>query len=154
MNSHGRCQKTVCADDSIFTKTVLPVRSEVTAVMECRFRSLRNCISKKEYLQGDKGMAPRHLEVWLQYRLPRNSRCFSRLFREKPEFYGENPIAKRFGMGFSQATVHALDRACTAATKCRTDKKQDMNWFRIYLNGIMVHIKNFRKRGICYGILG
>ena len=37
------------------------------------------------------------------------------LFREKPEFYGENPIAKRFGMGFSQATVHALDRACTVA---------------------------------------
>ena len=33
----------------------------------------------------------------------------------KPEFYGENPIAKRFGMGFSQATVHALDRACTVA---------------------------------------
>ena len=31
----------------------------------------------------------------LQYRLPRNSRCFSRLFREKPEFYGENPIARR-----------------------------------------------------------
>ncbi len=31
------------------------------------------------------------------------------------EFYGENPIAKRFGMGFSQATVHALDRACTVA---------------------------------------
>ena len=60
-------------------------------------------------------MVLRHLEVWLQYRLPRNSRCFSRLFREKPEFYGENPIAKRFGMGFSQATVHALDRACTVA---------------------------------------
>ena len=35
---------------------------------------------------------------------------------EKPEFYGENPIAKRFGMGFSQATVHALDRACTVAS--------------------------------------
>ena len=34
---------------------------------------------------------------------------------KKPEFYGENPIAKRFGMGFSQATVHALDRACTVA---------------------------------------
>ncbi len=33
----------------------------------------------------------------------------------EPEFYGENPIAKRFGMGFSQATVHALDRACTVA---------------------------------------
>ena len=32
------------------------------------------------------------------------------------EFYGENPIAKRFGMGFSQATVHALDRACTVAS--------------------------------------
>ena len=108
-------QKTVCADDSIFTKTVLPVRSEVTAVMECQFRSLRNCISKKEYLQGDKGTVLWHLEVWLQYRLPRNSRCFSRLFREKTEFYGENPIAKRFGMGFSQATVHALDRACTVA---------------------------------------
>ena len=53
----------------------------------------------------------------LQYRPARNSRRFSRLFREKPEFYGENPIAKRFGMGFSQATVHALDRACTVARK-------------------------------------
>ena len=52
----------------------------------------------------------------LQYRPARNSRRFSRLFREKPEFYGENPIAKRFGMGFSQATVHALDRACTVVT--------------------------------------
>ena len=38
-------------------------------------------------------MVLRHLAVWLQYRLPRNSRCFSRLFREKTEFYGENPIA-------------------------------------------------------------
>ena len=37
-------------------------------------------------------------------------------FAAKPEFYGENPIAKRFGMGFSQATVHALDRACTVAS--------------------------------------
>ena len=39
----------------------------------------------------------------------------TRVLRRKPEFYGENPIAKRFGMGFSQATVHALDRACTVA---------------------------------------
>ena len=58
-------QKTVCADDSIFTKTVLPVRSEVTAVMECQFRSPGNCISKKEYLQGDKGMVLRHRSVCL-----------------------------------------------------------------------------------------
>ncbi|MEE1041660.1 MAG: hypothetical protein U0L10_13280, partial [Lachnospiraceae bacterium] len=36
-------------------------------------------------------------QLWLQYRPARNSRRFSRLFREKPEFYGENPIAKRFG---------------------------------------------------------
>ena len=55
-------------------------------------------------------------QLWLQYRPARNSRRFSRLFREKPEFYGENPIAKRFEMGFSQATVHALDRACTVAS--------------------------------------
>ena len=37
--------------------------------------------------------------IWslaLQYRPARNSRRFSRLFLEKPEFYGENPIAKRF----------------------------------------------------------
>ncbi len=40
----------------------------------------------------------------------------SKLEALKPEFYGENPIAKRFGMGFSQATVHALDRACTVAS--------------------------------------
>ena len=32
---------------------------------------------------------------------------------KKTGFYGENPIAKRFGMGFSQVTVHALERACT-----------------------------------------
>ena len=34
--------------------------------------------------------------------------CF---FREKPGFYNENPIAQRFGMGFSYVTIHALDRA-------------------------------------------
>ena len=39
--------------------------------------------------------------------------AFLRAFREKPEFYGENPIAQRVGMGFSQVTIHALDRACT-----------------------------------------
>ena len=42
---------------------------------------------------------------------------FFAVFREKPEFYGENPIAKRFGMGFSQVTVHALDRACTVTKR-------------------------------------
>ena len=48
---------------------------------------------------------------------PSKFEVFFAVFREKPEFYGENPIAKRFGMGFSQVTVHALDRACTVTTE-------------------------------------
>ena len=97
----------------------------------CTYLSAMTCCSQtyimKKYIntQGKCSRLPRlsaadadedidtFIDKLLQYRLPRNSRCFSRLFREKPEFYGENPIAKRFGMGFSQATVHALDRACT-----------------------------------------
>ena len=70
-------------------------------------------LSQKEYLNHMISDSVRLYAIYvLLFRPARNSRRFSRAFHEKPKFYDENPIAQRFGMGFSHVTIHALDRAC------------------------------------------